>query len=416
MRVVIVNRFFYPDHSATSQLATDLGIYLAARGFGVTAVTSDQRYDSPTARLASRQQYLGMHIQRVRATKFGRRNLIGRALDYVSFYLAAFLAVCRVAGRGTVVIAMTDPPLLSVPTLLAAQFKGAHFINWMQDVFPEVAERLRLLRPRALAKPLRALRNWSLRHAGGTVVIGEQMAAALAPDCRVPPLVIPNWALEEPLESDDPPSPGAGASGDALRRGWGLDGDFVVGYSGNMGRAHRLDELLEAAQALSAHRGMRFLFVGDGAQRPTLEARAKAQGLGNVMFQPYQARERLRDSLSLPDIHVVSLDEKLEGLIVPSKFVGILAVGRPVLWIGASGGEVGALIRESGCGVVVAPGDIATLCAVLESLRADHIAGGTRLRAMALQAQSLWSRKYRRRDALEAWEKLISHCGSMPAQ
>lgn len=82
---------------------------------------------------------------------------------------------------------------------------------------------------------------------------------------------------------------------------------------------------------------------GPATVRSALRSRraCRALGLKNVMFQPYQPRERLRESLSLPDIHIVSLDERLEGLIVPSKFVGVLATGRPVLWIGRCRGRSG---------------------------------------------------------------------------
>jgi hypothetical protein len=85
-------------------------------------------------------------------------------------------------------------------------------------------------------------------------------------------------------------------------------------------------------------------------------------------------------------MHIVSLDERLEGLILPSKFVGVLAMGRPVLWIGAADGEVGSLVRAFGCGVTVPSGDAVALTHVLRELSDDHANGGTRLRAMAQQA------------------------------
>ena len=157
-----------------------------------------------------------------------------------------------------------------------------------------------------------------------------------------------------------------------LRERWELGKAFIVGYSGNMGRAHRLDELIDAASALRSQPSLRFVLIGDGAQRAGLEARARSLGLQNVMFQPYQPREGLLESLSLPDIHIVSLDERLEGLIVPSKFVGAIAAGRPILWIGGADGEVGGLIKDSGCGVSVPAGDIAALTQALRELSEDH--------------------------------------------
>jgi glycosyltransferase involved in cell wall biosynthesis len=242
------------------------------------------------------------------------------------------------------------------------------------------------------------------------VVIGEHMAARVAPICASSPIVIANWALEEPFEATDVHAASDAAPAHSLRASWGLGEGFIVGYSGNMGRAHRLAELIDAAFALRSLTELRLLLIGDGPQRSTLESRVQGLGLRNVMFQPYQPRARMRESLRVPDIHVVSLDERLEGLIVPSKFVGVLAMGRPVLWIGAAGGEVGSLVRASGCGVCVPAGDVAALTQVLRELSADYASGGARLRAMALQAQALWRARFRRRDALDAWAAAIARC------
>jgi colanic acid biosynthesis glycosyl transferase WcaI len=409
-RVVLLNRFFFPDHSATSQLATDLAVCLSARGFDVLAITSRQRYDDPSAQLARNEMNRGVQIRRVGATEFGRRNLVGRSVDYLSFYVSACFRLWREIDCGAVTISLTDPPLLGVPALLVVRLRGAHGVNWLQDVFPEVAERLNLLRPRALASVLRVLRNWSLRHAHATVVIGERMAAQVTPWCAAPPVLIPNWALVEGPETNEPSTLGEATAAQALRAVWGLGNAFVVGYSGNMGRAHRLDGLIDAALGLRSLTSLRFLMIGDGAQRAALEARARSLDLQNMMFQPYQPLERLRESLSLPDIQVVTLDERLEGLIVPSKFVGVLAMGRPVLWIGAAEGEVGRLVREFGCGVTVPPGDTVKLTRVLSDLSDDHARGGERLRAMAQAAQALWCGQFRRRAALDAWVAVIEGC------
>jgi colanic acid biosynthesis glycosyl transferase WcaI len=409
-RVILLNRFFFPDHSATGQLATDLTRDLAARGFDVIAITSRQRYDNPNANLARDESLSGVRIRRVGTTHFGRQNLVGRAIDYLSFYVSSSFELWRESARGAVIIAMTDPPLLSVPALVVARLRGCNTVNWLQDIFPELAERLNLLRPQPLIDFLRMLRNWSLRHADASVVIGERMAAHVAPYCAAPPVVIPNWALAESPESDASNLSVDETAGGVLRSRWGLGAAFVVGYSGNMGRAHRLDGIIDAANALRTEPGLRFLLIGDGAQRSSLEARVRNHGLQNVMFLPYQPLECLRESLLVPDIHIITLDERLEGLIVPSKFVGVLAIGRPVIWIGAADGELVTLVRESGCGVSVPPGDDAQLARVLRDLAEDHACGGARLHSMGHAATTLWSRRFRRRDALSAWAQVIEQC------
>ncbi|MCC7463803.1 MAG: glycosyltransferase family 4 protein [Gammaproteobacteria bacterium] len=398
MRVVFVNRYFRPDHSATSQIASDLAFALAARGVEVLAITSRQRYDDPGAGLPVSETVESVQILRVRTPTFGRGNLVGRALDYAGFYLGAMMRVLRSVRRGDVVVAMTDPPLLGVALWPAAALRGARLVHWLQDLFPEVAERLGVGAIRPVAGLLRRLRNAALRKATATVVIGDAMAALVQAQCGRVSTVIPNWALEEgevgasQRRQDHP-----------LRHEWGLGSSFIVGYSGNMGRAHQLMSLIDAATVLRDDPGIVFLFVGDGAQRASLQRTAQERGLGNVRFQPYQPRERLRSSLTLPDIHVASLDPRLEGLIVPSKFVGVIALGKPMLWLGAKAGEVGALILKSGAGMVVPPNDGTAVAAAVRAVARD----AAKLEAMGCNARALWRERFRRPDALERWQHLL---------
>jgi glycosyltransferase involved in cell wall biosynthesis len=363
VRVVFVNRYFHPDHSATSQMASDLAFHLASRGYEVGAITSRQRYDDPRARLKSEAAY-GVNIERVWSTRFGRGGLVGRAVDYLTFYLSAFLAMRR--ERNAVLIAMTDPPLTSVVAAVA----GRRVVNWVQDLFPEVAESLGIRAPRVL----RRIRDWSLRRAKANVVLGDLMAA------RVPkPTIIHNWA-------DAALTPLA-------RRG---DDAFLVGYSGNLGRAHEFETILGAMRALPE---VRFVFTGGGAQ---FEAVKKSAG-SNAEFRPYVAREKLSESLSSVDAHLVSLQPSLEGLIVPSKFYGILAVARPVIFIGARDGELARIIGEHRCGVVVEPGDVDGLTRAISSLTGDREAAAE----MGRRGRELYLARFAPQRAFAAWEQVL---------
>jgi hypothetical protein len=84
-RIVFLNRFFFPDHSATSQILTDLAFCLADAGREVHVVTSQQKYDEPKVRLPGRENARGGHIHRVATTRFGGSTLVGRGIDYLSF-------------------------------------------------------------------------------------------------------------------------------------------------------------------------------------------------------------------------------------------------------------------------------------------------------------------------------------------
>lgn len=373
-RATFVNRYFHPDHSATSQIASDLALHLASRGWEVSAITSRQRYDDARARLAPHETANGIRIIRVWSTRFGRAGLFGRAVDYLSFYASAFFAILR--HRDSVVIAMTDPPLTSVLAAVASK----RFVNWVQDLFPEVAESLGIRAPGVL----RGIRDWSLRRAKANVVLGDLMAA------RVPnAVVIHNWADANLA----PVSVGTAASG---RPSPAETIPFTVGYSGNLGRAHEFETIIGAMRNLPE---VRFLFTGAGAQ---LEAVRKAAG-ANAEFRPYAPREELSESLSAADAHLVSLQPSLEGLIVPSKFYGVLAVARPVLFIGARDGELARIIEAHRLGAVVEPGDVDGLTRAIASLAADRHAAAE----MGRRGRELYLECFAPHRAFAAWERVL---------
>ena len=396
MKVVFANRYFHPDISATSQILTDLAVHLA-RDNEVHVVTSRQRYDDPRERLASDATVSGVIVHRVWTTHFGRGWLPGRAVDYVTFYLSATWRLWRLLRAGDIAVPMTDPPLLSIPASFAARRRGARVVNWLQDVFPETAAALGVPLARGIVgSALVHWRNHSLERAARNVVLGELMEKRLE-DEGVPAAlvtVIHNWSVGESVKP-------LAASENALRAEWGLQGKFVVGYSGNMGRAHDLDILLEAAQRLSGHEDIAFLFIGSGSQRDALERRARDGGLRNVTFQPYQPRERLGASLTVPDCHVVSLKPSLEGLVVPSKLYSSLAAGRPVLFVGAADGEIGRLVRAHDIGRVADPSDAAAIAAAILELREGMPAAGARGRA-------LFEREFDAPVAMARWSRLLA--------
>jgi colanic acid biosynthesis glycosyl transferase WcaI len=330
MNIIAVNRYYWPDHSASAQMLTDLARLLALQGHRVIVVTSRLRYDGGD--LLSRAEAAdGVRIRRVATTRFGRAGLLGRIMDYCTFYLSATWAVAQLAGRGDVVIAKTDPPLLSVPIALLRPFKQFTLVNWCQDLFPEAAAALGMGWAKGwMGAVVRSMRNWALRQAALNAVLNSQMERAVrsmgVPASRV--RVLENWADADikPVAHDANP----------LRKEWGLGDSFVIGYSGNLGRAHLPQQIADLLLRTKDLEGLAWLFIGGGAGLRTVQA--AAQGAANVQFKPYQPRERLSLSLSAADAHLISLDPACEGYVAPSKLYGAVAAARPIIFLGASTG------------------------------------------------------------------------------
>jgi glycosyltransferase involved in cell wall biosynthesis len=402
MRIVFVNRFFPPDHSATSQIVGDLAFHFAASGHEVHAITSRQLYEAPQHKLPSREIIKGVQVHRVPTTSFGRAKLIGRALDYLSFYFFAWRALRALLRAGDIVIAKTDPPLISIVAMYVAKKRKALLVNWLQDVYPEVAAALEvpLVKPRGfLFRVLCWTRNHALRRAAANVVVGERMAEMIVALGAARPRihVIHNWTDDDvimPLATTD----------NLLRRRWGLQDHFVVGYSGNLGRAHEFETLLGAADLLRDQHGIVFLFIGGGHRLDNLRRQVETRGLQNFRFVEYQKRTDLGLSLAAPDVHWLSLRPELEGLIVPSKFYGIAAAGRPIIVIGAKDGELARLVRQCNCGVVVEPGQSQALVKAILALSAAP----KRRAILGQNARAMLDQQFGRAHALSRWDQVIA--------
>lgn len=373
MIVVLVNRFFHPDLPPTGLLAADVAFDLAARGREVHVVTGRQSYEGDRS-FEPFETIRGVRVHRVWTTRFGRARVAGRAIDYASFYFSATWKLFRLLREGDIVVAKTDPPLISVCSWLVARFRGAKLVNWLEDVFPEVARRVGM----GLLGAAKPLRNASVRGASVNVVLGTRMereVAGLVPGARLE--VISNWA------------------DGAVIRALPFDRErFVVGYSGNFGRAHEVETVLRAIELLPE---MSFSFTGGGHHFSRLT------GLPNVVRQGYVPPERLSQNLAASHVHLVTLLPQLEGLIVPSKLYAAMAAGRPTLFVGAAGGEVASILSSHGCGLSVAAGDARGLADAILYLK-DH---PDECRAMGARARAAFEANYDKEIGLARWRRLI---------
>jgi glycosyltransferase involved in cell wall biosynthesis len=373
---------------------------LAAEGYLVRVITGRRRHNGETG-LPKRELHRGVEIVRVPVLGAKGRSTLARLIQYASFYPGAFVALIKLARTDDVIIAKTDPPLISVAAMWAARFRRCKLINWIQDLYPEVA--IELGTPFLngfVGRTLKHVRDGALHFADANVVIGSRMSERLR-DLGIDPdkvEIIPNWSDElaiRPIDRND----------SAVRESWGLTGrDFVIGYSGNLGNAHEVETLVGAAKILRERSEIKFLFVGGGRQHQRLHKLIAMEKLTNFLFKPHQPREQLADTLAAADVHWVSLRPELEGLIVPSKLYGILAAERPVLSICDERGEVSTLVREQGCGIVVAPGDSVGLASAIARLADDP----AYCRAVGQRGRRASEQCFARASALGAWSRVIS--------
>ena len=331
---------------------TDLAVDLVGMGNEVTVLTSRSAYLANEARLARIQEYRGVAIYRTFSTNFGKGRTVGRVVDYLSFYSSVFLKALFLR-KHDVAITLSSPPLIALVGVFLKYLRGYRFFYWVQDLYPEVAVRLGFLKEQSVVTRVsKIISNFILRRADHVVAIGESMKSLLmlkgAGENKIS--VIHNWSDGKeivPVRKEDNP----------FVKEHDLSERFVVLYSGNMGHPHPVRPILEAARELSWNKRFLFLFIGDGARKKEIGEFVRKESLSNVRMLPYQPREILKYSLGAADVHIVSLLEEMEGLLVPSKIYGIMASGRPVIFLGSLKSDVGEIIKNARGGYVVSQGN-----------------------------------------------------------
>ena len=408
MRVCFFNRSYHPESGATGQLLTELAEDLArVHGWSVTVVAGPPLPGGPVGPASAggawpfpTESRNGVVIHRARATMFNRARFVGRATNYLSYFVGACLIALRVP-RPDVVVSLTDPPIIGLAALIAARRTRARFVYVCQDVFPEVAVLLEDFHSRVVNRLLDRINRVLVRGADRVVAVGETMRERLIAGKGADPrkvMVIHNWADCAAVKPGDKRNPFSldNALADA----------FVVMHSGNVGLSQDLDTLLEAAARLRTYPDIVVAVVGDGVRREALLSRARSRGLANVRFLPYQPREKLTDSFASADVFVVSLRRGLAGYIVPSKLYGILAAGRPYVAAVEDACEVAAITRRCGGGLLAEPGNAEDLARKILILYHDRSLArelGERSRRAGLE--------FDRRRQVERYDALLRALG-----
>jgi glycosyltransferase involved in cell wall biosynthesis len=298
-------------------------------------------------------------------------------VSYASFFAGAAAHAVR-GPKPALVLTLTTPPLISLLGTLLKTLRGSRHFIWEMDLYPDIAVDLNVLKPRSVVTRLiGAMADFSRKRADGIIALGDDMKARLVargiPEHKI--LVAENWAdgceiLPAPFE----------------------DGPLVVHYSGTFGLSHEEQTITEAMRRLRGDNRFRFVFAGGGARRERLEEFCRTEGIGTAEFRPYARRSELGRSLAEGHVGLVTQIPETVGAVVPSKTYGIMAAGRPVLYVGPQGATPAHVIESHGCGWRIEPGDSAGMVKLLERLEQDR----TLVREAGAQARRAFENHYDR--------------------
>ncbi|MFA6548427.1 MAG: glycosyltransferase family 4 protein, partial [Candidatus Margulisiibacteriota bacterium] len=311
----IINQSYFPDIDATGQMMTDLAEDLVKNGLQVTVITGQNQKSSP-----KQEQHNGVNIFRVPVARLNKKVLLYRYLNYISLF-PSILTKALFMPKPDYIFIVSSPPFMFLLGWLLKIVKGSKLIFNVQDLYPDIAIKLRLLRNSLLINPIKWLILQSYKRADKLICVGEKMQDLLIK--RGVPVkdlaVIHNWADSQLLY------PIARADNYFINQA-GLAGKFIIQYSGNFGMVHEIDTILQAALTLASNPDIRFLFIGGGVQSDKISLFIKDNNLSNITRLPFQPRKELNLSLNACDVAIVSIKDGFEGTIVPSKLFGIMAV------------------------------------------------------------------------------------------
>lgn len=367
LKLSIFTQFYPPDYAATGQLIEDLAINLGRLGINVKVFTGQPGYAFQKKSAPTVERIEKVLVQRSRVSRFFHSRIRGKAINGCLFFLRSVLHLIKNSGRSDVLLLPTAPPFLPFLGYLAKLFFGIPYVCLLYDLYPDIAVELKVVPAKNLLVKIWDWFNkkvWT--QADSIIVLSSTMkerVQAKCPEISDKISVIHNWANPNWIVPV------------AKQNNWfahkhKLVDTFTVLYSGNMGRCHEMETILEAARQLR-NEPVQFVFVGGGAKlKPCIE-RVNQLGLGNCQFLPYQEKQDLPYSLTSCDLSLVTIGSGMEGLVAPSKFYGVLAAGRPVAVICEPHSYLRSLVAEASCGVSFNSGDGAGLAKFIRSLAAN---------------------------------------------
>lgn len=401
MRILLVTQYYKPESIGAPIWITQLATDLVARGHQVTVLTAFPNYpdrivfEGYRGKVFLREEIDGVDV--IRTWIFASPNpaIWSRLLNFGSFCATAPLGGLAAPRPGAIYCIM--PPL---PLGISAEFLGlvkrAPVVVNIQDIYPDIAVALGILRGRPLIRLFQWMERFVYDRVAAITVISDGFKENLlnkgVPERKVH--VVPNWA--------DPDAIRPGPRDNAFRQGLGVGERFTLIYSGNLSFNSNVEPVIGAAELLQDE-AFAFVIVGEGVRKADLQREVREKGLENVQFLPFQSLEEYPNVLTAADVNLVTLNTQAAMASVPSKMFKMMASGRPVLAITAEGNEVRRLVTEADCGLCVPPDDPAGLSAALRYAAAHR----EEMERMGANARRYLEEHFTRRKCVAQIERVL---------
>lgn len=363
-QILLISQVFYPDEVAVANLFTNLCSVLVQSGLGIEVWCAQPSYTTNVHQLNERE-YKGIKIHYLKSTSFPKDRMSGRISNLFTFSTSAAFKLMFSRDKRTVV-SHTTPPFLAIVLSFICSLKKRRFIYILMDVFPDGLIRLKKVSSgNIFIKIWQTLHLAALKRCSEIIVIGRDMKnwiLSFYPEGSEKIHYIPLWQdanLIRPVGYEDNP----------FVIQYNLVDQFVVQYSGNLGLWNEMEPIGFAINSNIAN--VKFVIIGGGMRKKELDQYLKKNDNENLMFLPFQTNENYSFSVSACHAALVSLRNGLQGMAVPSKIIGIMAAGIPVIALVPPDSEIAYILEEEECGVRVDPNDGDGLTNAILRLKSD---------------------------------------------
>jgi putative colanic acid biosynthesis glycosyltransferase WcaI len=352
--LLIFSQTFVPDPAAVGQHVADVAIAMARRGHRVIVYASARGYEDPRQKYPRRENLQSVEVRRFPIASFGKSSIPLRIAGTFVFMLQCLIVGLFTRGVDGILFS-TSPPLIGFIASIVHIVRDIPIAYWAMDLNPDQLIALQKISSNGLmAGILEDVNRFILRESALVIALDRFMAERLRSRVDLPGqlIVLPPWPHEEHIQAPLPEEK------NSFRAQHHLDGKFVVMYSGNHSPSNPLTTILDAAVQLKDDPGIIFLFVGGGNGKRDVERIIRNHNAANIISLPYQPLEKLGQSLSAADVHIVALGEPMVGIIHPCKIYGAMTVGRPVVYLGPKPSHISDLLDSEPFGIHVAHGDV----------------------------------------------------------
>jgi len=392
-RIIIVNQQYFPETAATGQVFRMIAEDLASRGHSVAVVCGRPFYPGVARQVSPVETIGGVTVRRLWNTVFPKESIPGKALNQLTFMVSLLWFALFSIQNDDNVLATTAPPLGVAGLALKRKITPFNLVMSVQDLYPDVLAAAGQASTKSwMFRVLRGIMMRCLQNCRTVAAVSTDMASHLRLFYKVADVrVIPN-----PSVHNVRPLP---FGREKAARGWA--DKFVVQYSGNFGRAHEYKTLLVAMRLLSGRGDILFHIAGGGSHFDAL--RVECGDMSNAVFEGFAPAEELSARLSIADISLVIFDGAFRDVLLPSKYAGILASGRPVLLISGAVSDISRDIERWGIGLQFGHGDGAAIADALAELAADP----ARVQRMGSNSRQLYLSAYRNKDIFDAYADIL---------